>query len=214
MDELDFKEILKEAVNSTISNSIDNSNLYRTLFLEFSKSCSDIVEKLKQENKIIVEAFKDVALTFGIDHQNIWDVEHAVTTLKREIVKRSETDRPKQRYLIYGYSDDCGHSHCYCVASKNLEDVDTILSSLNDGGGLEHVYVEDSKLIKAMSDKLSCKIDELMNMKEENLMENIEDFFKAIIADEALTREEFSEYVECLINDSRHSNRSKNWVAI
>lgn len=215
MNSTALTEELKKVVIKAVSSSIDQSDIVSHIYREFYDSCNVASEKTKKENELVIDALESIAQAFGIDYLNIYGIENKVTTLKRAIIKKSETNQPKKRYLILGYSDDCGHSHCSCVTSKDFDFVDEVINMHDENESFEHLsYDENQKLIKAVGDKLSMSVDELLDISEDDLLEKTKEFFKIIIADESISREEFSEYLECLIQASRNSGRSKSWVVV
>src|SRR4030042_2350045 len=196
MNDSELKEKLKKAVIETISSSIDRSNIGSDLYREFYATCNEKAEKIKKENKLVIDALESITQVFGINYRSLYEIENKVTILKRTIIKMAETEQPKQRYLIFGYSDDYGHSHCSCVTSKDYKFVDEIIKMHGGDDSFEHIYYEDSKLLKAMSEKLSTDIEGLTNLDVSDMLKKVEEFFKIILADEVVSKEEFSEYLD------------------
>lgn len=214
MNNTALTEKLKEVVIKAVSSSIDRSDIVSHIYREFYDSCNASTEKIKAVNKLVMDALEAIAMAFSVDLSCTYDAEEKVSTLRRAIIKKSQTEQPKQRYLIFGYSDDCGHSHCTCVTSKDFEFFNEVFNMHDQNESFEHLYYKDSKLLKAMGERLQEDINELRGLRLDDLLGKLREFFNILVADNAVSREEFSEYLECVINDGRMTGRSKSWVVI
>lgn len=214
MNRFELNEKLKEAILKTVASSIDSSDIYSSLYSEFYDSCNAIAERIKKENELIIDTFKGIVQAFGVDIPNFHDIEKSVEILKKEIVKRAATDKPKQRYFTYGYLGE--YSHKYLVVTskdfKYVEELDYIYEDVC----YSFYFREDHKIVNAMVDKLKCDIDELLGLSDDDLMNKVQEFFKVIITDDTISREEFSEYLECCLRKAEGAGRglTTEWIAI
>lgn len=214
MGRFDLNEKLIQVVTGAVSSSIKSSDIYTTLYNEFYDSCNAAAEKIKEENEMLVDAIEGIAQAFGVEIDYCGDIKKRVSDLKKEIIKRSATDKPKQRYLLLGYMDEYGHAHSTCVASKDIEYLKEVYAMFNDDMDFSSLYLEDQKLVDAMADKLKCDKDELYNATDDELSDKIEEFFKVLVDDDTVSREEFSEYLECVIGNSCSRDKTISWVAL
>lgn len=213
MGRFDLNEKLIQVVTGAVSSSIKSSDIYTTLYNEFYDSCNAAAAKIKEENEMLVDAIEGIAQAFGVEVDYCGDMKKRVTDLKKEIIKRSATDKPKQRYLLLGYMDEYGHAHSTCVASKDIEYLKEIFAMFNDDMDFSSLFREDQKLVEAMTDKLKCG-DELYDATDDEFSDKLEEFFKVLVDDDTVSREEFSEYLECVIGNSCSRDKTKAWVAL
>jgi hypothetical protein len=193
-----LQDTVVKNICKVIKSGAGNTSFIQTLYDEFTKN------------------FEDIAKVFGVEFEDRYstsELEKSIKEFKDKIGSRATTQRPKQRYLCYSGSDDYGNSYCDCVTVKSIEYVKGALGN-TEHDNCEYLYMEDSKLLKAISDSQNIPVDDLLGMDVDALLDTIDEFFEELSKNEDVSLERFSECLECPINNSRHSGSSSSWIAL
>jgi len=207
-----FEKKLISALCNSITSGLRGKSFITEMYLVFTEESRKYTDELRLKNETLIQTFEDIAQMYGFEYQQKYtleSIEQRGMELKNKIASLAVSEKPKQRYLCYSWGDDCGHSYCEVVTEKNIEGVNSLLS--NDLETYEYLYQEDSALLLAMSARKSKSVECLMDLREDALIDEIKLFFKEIIIDDSVPLQEFSEYFECLISDSRHSGSATSW---
>lgn len=216
MDNNKFQKLFLDKLSSSIKKEFNNSYFLQELYTKFSEENKKETDKLKCSNSILLQTFKELGEVYGIKPNigaHALDLEGDVIKFKDCISSLSQATKPKQRYLCFSGTSEFGNSFCKCILEKNYKDVeDTITDNYPDS--LEHLYIETSNLMVALSARTKTPISDLMYMQEGDLLTKIYTFFQEIVRDDGVSLQLYSECIESLIDTSRHSGRAILWVNI
>lgn len=210
MNYSELEDAIVKELQTRIQRGIVGTNLVSTLYQQFTEESHKHTEAVERTNK----TFKGLAAVFGVEYENSYDFSTMLENTKKfkeKIESLVDTEKPKQRYLCYSYSDDCGHTHCTVITDKDMTHVDC---ALDDDNALEHLYYADNNLLTEISKTTGLSEEALLDLEEAQLCKKIKKFFENLINDENVSIAQFSEHLEGLLDDSRHNGKAKSWVVI
>lgn len=209
-----LKAKLIQAISTTLAQS--NMNIIDTLYESFAKEIEKRLDNMSNINDILFDAFETIAKLYGIDFTrnfNLKDIDQHVTALLQELDKQAKSTTPKQRYLSFCITDDCGHTNCFVITEKDKELVDLILSSHDENLPIYEYVNDTSQIILALSTRYNTVPEDLLELGNE-LYKIIDRFFDEIINDDSISVETFSTCLASLLNTERHSGNAYSWVLL
>jgi|WetSurMetagenome_2_1015567.scaffolds.fasta_scaffold143567_3 hypothetical protein len=212
MNHEDLKKAFVNEIVQGVNHNINFSSIISKLYDQFTEKDRKAKEALETTNKLLVRTFESIAASYGLEYNSTYDLkemEKRTNELKEKIASLAGTQKPKQRYFCYAYSDDCGHTHCSVVSEKDIEHVNSLVSE-ND---MESIC-NNSILLQAMSSVLRDSVQSLIDLPEDDLHEMLIEFFEILIKDEKVSLIQFSEYLESAMCAHRHSGKAKSWLII
>jgi hypothetical protein len=213
MNYVDLSEKFIKSLCSTIKTNFNGDDFIRNLYNAFTEENRKFMDAIQLRNSILIKTFCDIAQLYNIKYHEEYDIKSlskSVTEFKNKLAVLTVSNKPKMKYLCYSLRDEDGHSYCEVLTEKNLRYVEAFLSRSYES--FEYLYDDQSTLLLAMGVRKAKPLESLMDLDESDLVDEIDAFFKEIIADDTVSLSEFSEYFKCIVSTNRHSGSATSWV--